>query len=80
MEMIGSVEINEACVRMTRPEGNVLAQELLDKYEDKIDNAPIGKRYQDCYDIDSGLPSDEYVELYGQVKNELRAMGFNLKL
>jgi methylamine--corrinoid protein Co-methyltransferase len=79
MEMIGSVEINEACVGMSRSRGNELAVELLDKYEDKIDNAPIGKRYQDCYDIESGLPCQEYINLYGEVKEELRAIGFEFR-
>ncbi|MHC4322720.1 MAG: monomethylamine:corrinoid methyltransferase [Planctomycetota bacterium] len=77
MEMTGSVEINEACVGMTRTQGNELAIELLSKYEDTIDDAPIGKRYQDCYDIETGLPCQEYIELYGHVKEELRAMGFD---
>jgi methylamine--corrinoid protein Co-methyltransferase len=79
MEMLGSVELNEACVGMSRTQGNELAIELLSKYEDKIDDAPIGKKYQDCYDIDTGLPCQEYVDLYGQVKEELRAMGFDFR-
>lgn len=79
MEMLGSVEINEDCVGMTRIQGNELAVELLEKYEDKIDNATIGKRYWDCYDIESGLPCQEYINLYGEVKDELRAIGFDFK-
>jgi methylamine--corrinoid protein Co-methyltransferase len=79
MEMTGSVEINEACVGMSREQGNGLAIELLSKYEENIDNAPVGKKYQDCYDIDSGLPSQEYINLYGEVKEELNRMGFRLK-
>jgi methylamine--corrinoid protein Co-methyltransferase len=77
MEMLGSVEINESCVGMSRSQGNELAIELLSKYEDKIDNAPVGKRYQDCYDVDTGLPCQEYVNLYGEVKEELRLLGFD---
>jgi len=79
MEMLGSVEINKACVGMSRKQGNELAIELLSKYEDKIDNAPVGKRYQDCYDIEIGLPSQEYISLYGEVKEELRTMGFDFR-
>jgi methylamine--corrinoid protein Co-methyltransferase len=79
MEMLGSVEINEACVGMSRSEGNELAKQLLKRYEDKIDDAPVGKRYQDCYDVDTGLPSQEYIDLYGEVKEELRAMGFGFR-
>ncbi|MHC4166105.1 MAG: monomethylamine:corrinoid methyltransferase [Planctomycetota bacterium] len=79
MEMLGSVEINEACVGMSRAQGNELCKELLDKYEDKIDNAPVGRKYQDCYDVSTGLPCQEYVDLYGEVKEELGAMGFSFR-
>jgi methylamine--corrinoid protein Co-methyltransferase len=79
MEMLGSVELNEACVGMSRTQGNELANELLDKYEDNLDNAPIGRKYQDCYDIDTGLPCQEYVDLYGEVMEELRAIGCSMR-
>ncbi len=77
--MIGSVELNEACVGMSRNQGNELAKELLSKYENKLENAPVDKKYQDCYDLDTGLPCQEYIDLYGEVKEELQTMGFNSK-
>lgn len=64
---------------MSRAQGNEPAKGLLDKYKDSLDNAPIGKKYQDCFDIDTGLPCQEYVDLYGEVTGELRAMGFDTK-
>ncbi|MCD6391981.1 MAG: monomethylamine:corrinoid methyltransferase, partial [Planctomycetes bacterium] len=79
MEMLGSVELTEACVGMKRTQANELIKELLDKYEDKLDDAPMGKRYQDCYDMNTGQPCAEYVDLYGEVKDELRQMGFNYR-
>ncbi len=42
-------------------------------------NAPVDKKYQDCYDLDTGLPCQEYIDLYGEVKEELQTMGFNSK-
>lgn len=80
IEMIGSVELIESCVGMTRTQANEMAKQLLKKYEDNIDDAPTGKKYQDCYDINTGKPGQEYVDLYGEVKDELRGMGFNYKL
>jgi len=79
MEMAGSVELNEACVGMSRTQGNELAKGLLDKYEDGLDNAPAGRKYQDCFDMATGLPCQEYVDLYGAVMGELHAMGFDIK-
>ena len=80
MEMLGAVEIMQACVGMTRKQANELAQELLEKYERNIDNAPIGKKYQDCFDVETAQPCEEYVELYSEVKKELKEMGFDFEL
>ena len=77
MEMRGSVEINKACVGMKRDQANALVKELLAKYEHSIDSAPPGKLYQECYDVSTGEPGQEYVTLYGEVMEELRSMGFN---
>lgn len=79
MEMLGNVELIEACVGMKRTEANELVKQLLKMYEDNIDDAPIGKKYQECYDVNKGEPCQEYVDLYGQVKKELHEMGFNYK-
>jgi methylamine--corrinoid protein Co-methyltransferase len=80
MEMLGSAELIEACAGMKRTQANEMAKQLLKKYEDNIDDAPTGKRYQDCYDMNTGKANQEYVELYGEVKDELRGMGFKYKL
>ncbi len=78
MEIRGSVEINQACVGMTRAEANQLVKELLPKYEHNLAGDCTGTRYQDCYDVDSGQPCEQYVQLYAEVKEELAAMGFRL--
>ena len=79
MEIYGSVELAQSCVGMKRSEANELVKELLLKYDDTIDKAPNGKKYQECYDMNTGQPSAEYVDLYGEVKDELRQMGFNYR-
>jgi len=78
MEMIGSVQINQACVGMSRSKANGLVNELLAKYEDDLDGDCAGMRYQECYDVESGQPCQQYADLYGEVKQELAAMGFGL--
>jgi len=79
MEMRGSVEMNEACVGMTRAQANALVKELLTEYEHNIANAPAGQLYQECYDVRTGKPGQEYVTLYGEVMDELRSMGLNVR-
>jgi len=78
MEIRGSVEINRACVGMSREKANELVRELLPKYEDNLNRDCAGTRYQDCYDVGTGEPCQQYVELYAEVKEELAAMGFGL--
>ncbi len=79
MEMRGSVEQAEASVGMTRDQANELVKTLLERYEDQIDHAPPGKRYQDCYDTETGNPGQEYTDLYGEIREELRSLGFNFR-
>ena len=75
MEMLGTVELAQACVGMKRDDASELVKMLLRKYEDTIDTAPVGKKYQECYDIDTGQSSQEYIDLYGEVKEEFRVLG-----
>ncbi len=79
MEMLGAVELAEGCTGMKRADANEIAKELLARYEDTIDDAPTGKKYQECYDVGTGEPCQEYVDLYGEVKKELRSLGIAYK-
>ena len=75
MEMKGSVEITEACTGMKRSEANEIVNALLLRYENTLDRPPQGSRYQDCHDVETGKPCQEYVDLYGEVMEELRSLG-----
>ena len=65
MEMRGSVEAVEACVGMHRADANELVNALLATYESTISSAPSGSRYQDCFDLETEQPCQEYIDLYG---------------
>jgi hypothetical protein len=67
-----------AVAGMNRREANKMVNALLAKYEDQLPDPPIGKRYQDCYDMASGRPNQEYMELYREIKREM-ANEFGLK-
>jgi methylamine--corrinoid protein Co-methyltransferase len=75
MECKFGVEMAETATRVNRQQAIVLVNRLLEKYESQIETAPSGSRYQDCYDIVSGRPSGDYVQLYDEVKEELTKMG-----
>jgi methylamine--corrinoid protein Co-methyltransferase len=78
MECQFGVEMAKAATQVNRQQANGLVNRLMEKYESQIETAPSGSRYQDCYDVVSGKPSDDYIRLYDEVKEELARMGIPL--
>lgn len=74
-EALFNVEVAHAVTGMKAEQASELVSQLLAKYEQEIDKAPPGKRYQECYDLKTGKPSEEYIRLYDEVKEELARMG-----
>ena len=58
-----------------RSEANHLVKKIVSKYERGIAEAPLGKTFQECYDVKRIAPTKEYAELYGTVKRELIDLG-----
>jgi hypothetical protein len=67
-----SVEIALASLGMKRDNANEIVKELLSKYESKIPDAPVGKSFQDLFDMETLEPGDEYRELYHKMKDEMK--------
>ncbi len=68
-------EMALAASKLNREDANKIVGKLLEKYESLIESAPNGDRYQDCYDLETGKPKEEYTALYTEVVDELRNMG-----
>jgi len=64
-----------ADMRLKRSDANEIAKNIISKYEGKLENAPLGERFQECYDIHKLRPTPKHVELYERVKTELRDLG-----
>ena len=71
MEGIFINEVAHAVAGMSRKEANGIVNALLDKYEDKLRQPPLGQRYQECFDMTTGAPNKEYTELYREVRREM---------
>lgn len=71
------MEVGHAVARqgMTLEQANDLALKLLQKYEPMAADAPLGKEYQECYDVATALPTPEHYDMYRRVKEELAEMG-----
>jgi len=68
-------EVAYGILGMKRSDANEIVKGLLQKYEKNIPNAPDGKRYEECWDIKTKQPKDEYSNLYENIKKELSDYG-----
>jgi len=64
---------------ITRKEANAIILKLLDKYVDKIKDAPKGKTIEQTYDLTTMKPKEELVALYNEAVKELKDVGVSLK-
>jgi methylamine--corrinoid protein Co-methyltransferase len=65
---------------ITREQANEIIKQILPQYEDQLSEAPIGKRLDECYNLETLEPTQEYVELYGRVKENLSKFGMDYSL
>lgn len=62
---------------MTRRQANDLVKKILSKYENRIKDAPIGKKFSECYDLERVEPTKEYLDLYARVKEIVSSWGLD---
>ncbi len=72
-------EVGHATVGMSRKEANAIAKKLLDKYESRLDDPPLGKKYIELWDIEKKMPKDEYQRFYEKIRQEICEIGIPLK-
>lgn len=60
---------------LTRKDANTIVNSLLEKYEDDIPEAPIGKTFQEMYDVEKAVPNREASDQYQESVKELINMG-----
>lgn len=63
-----------------REQANEMVKEILVKYEAQIEDAPIGKRFDECYDLETVQPTQEYLDLYERCKEVLSGLGLDYSL
>jgi len=77
MEARIACEVGHAVAKMgmKREDASEIALEMVKRYEKDIPSAPLGKRFQECYDVAKVKPTAEYSNLYRTVKKELQNLG-----
>ena len=71
-------EVLKASAGMTPEQANEIARTLTPKFEGMLFDPPIGERFQDCYDLKTLKPTQEWLDLYLRVKKELINLGVPL--
>ena len=72
-------EAASAAAGMKVSELNEILEKIVSEYEVNYKNAPAGKRFQECYDVVTVKPSDEYLAVYDKVVAKLRDLGLNIQ-
>ena len=68
-------EVAHATAGMKRENANEILQKLLPRYEDKLINPDRGKPFQECYDLKTIQPLQEWGSKYNEVRKELEELG-----
>lgn len=71
-------EVTHAAEKLSRKEANVIVKRLAEKYAGDQKNKPIGKPFDQVYDLKTIRPKPEWLKMYKDVKQELRDMGLPL--
>jgi methylamine--corrinoid protein Co-methyltransferase len=74
-----ATEVAHAAAGLSRSQANEIVKTLISKYKDNLANPPKGATFQECFDWDSIQPCQEYIDLYGRIKNELTSLGLKFK-
>jgi methylamine--corrinoid protein Co-methyltransferase len=65
---------------ITREQANDIVKQILSEYEAQIIDAPIGKRFDECYNLETVQPTQEYLDLYEKCKEKLNGFGLGYSL
>ncbi|MDN5308709.1 MAG: methylamine---corrinoid protein Co-methyltransferase [Methanolobus sp.] len=65
----------KATAGMEIEEVNRILDALVKSYEKNYASAPAGKTFQECYDVKTITPTDEYVKVYEGARKKLEGLG-----
>jgi len=75
--IMGEAAIATAGMKIT--DVNEILDRLIGSYETEFHHPPKSKRFQDCYDLKTITPSDEYLGVYENSINLLSELGLYIK-
>ena len=77
--MMGEAALAYSAAGMKISDVNEILNKLIPIYEAQYTNAPAGKTFQECYDVTTVRPTQEYLEVYDKAVATLADLGFEMK-
>lgn len=65
---------------VTRKQADGIVKQILAEYESQIPSAPEGKRLDECYNLETVQPTQEYLDLYERCKEKLDKFGLDYSI
>ena len=72
-------EIAHAAAGVSRKDANEMIKEFQKHYVPLLDKKPIGKSFLEAYDPIRVEPTQEWLDIYGKVKDEVERIGLKMK-
>jgi methylamine--corrinoid protein Co-methyltransferase len=79
MQPLLASEVAHAAVGMTRAQARPIVEQLVARYEHRLEDPPKGVPFQEAYDWGTIEPKSEYVDLYAEMKQELTDLGLRFR-
>ncbi len=73
-----NAEVAHAALGVTREEANALVLECLNRYEDTFEDPNPGKPFSQLYNTEALEPTQEWMDVYHQIRGELVDKGLDL--
>jgi len=70
-------QVAQASLKLRRGDASLLMDSVLKRYEGTLKERkePLGKKFQECYDLSTLTPTNEFTKVYSDVVQELRDLG-----
>ena len=73
-------ETAHAAEGMSRTDADRIVRALFEKYRTDLDKRPVGRTFEEVYDLRTLQPNADWESMAQDVKTELAAMGLSLKV
>ena len=73
-----NAQVCHATLGMSRADANGLTLEFLNRYEDKMADPDRGRPFDQLYDVDLLEPTEEWLDIYGRVRDEIAGLGLDM--